>query len=159
MMHMKRYKWVAVLGLSIGAICTALLAAITPLPLWQLLLLLSIAALGFGTTFPVAVVSVQSAVARHQVGTVTGAMNFFRSLMAAVSVALFTAILLMALGGTRSSLDQLDLASTPSADMIASFRYVFVAAAALLATGALAIVLMQERWLGVAPKPNLELGD
>lgn len=158
MMHMKRYKWIAVVGLSLGAFASALLAAVTPLPLWQLLVLLSVAALGLGTTFPVTVVSVQSAVARHVVGTVTGAMNFFRSLMAAVAVALFTAILLAALGGVTSSLDQLDLTSTPSVDMVAAFRYVFLAAAILLGIGALAVAAMQERPLGEAPKPRAGRG-
>jgi EmrB/QacA subfamily drug resistance transporter len=159
MMHMKRYKWISVVGLSTGAFATALLAVATPLPLWQLLVLLSVAALGLGTTFPVTVVSVQSAVARHVVGTVTGAMNFFRSLMAALAVALFTAILLAALGGATSSLEQLDLTTTQSADMVSAFRYVFLAAAILLAIGALAVGLMQERPLGEAPKPPIDLGD
>ncbi|MDR3464661.1 MAG: MFS transporter [Xanthobacteraceae bacterium] len=159
MMHMKRYKWISVVGLATGAVASLVLAAATPLPLWQLLALLSIVALGLGTTFPVAVVSVQSAVARHQVGTVTGAMNFFRSLMAAIAVALFTAILLAELGGPSSSLDQLDLASATSQDMVAAFRYVFLASAALLAVGALAIVAMQERPLGDAPKPGVDVGE
>jgi hypothetical protein len=158
MMHMKRYKWVSVTGLTVGAVSAALLAATTPLPLWQLLVLLSIAALGLGTTFPVTVVSVQSAVARHQVGTITGAMNFFRSLMAAVSVALFTAILLAALGKVPGALDQMDLTSTPRDDMISAFRYVFMAAAVLLGIGALAVVMMQERSLE-APKPGLDLAE
>jgi len=157
MMHMQRYKWISVAGLSTGAVSCALLALATPLPLWPLLVLLSVAALGLGTTFPVAVVSVQAAVARHQVGTVTGAMNFFRSLMAAISVALFTAILLAALGGPTSSLGQLDLSSTASTDMVTAFRYVFAAAALLLAIGALAIIVMHERPL--APKPKVELAE
>jgi MFS family permease len=159
MMYMKRYKWISLLGLAIGAGAALALAMITPLPLWALLGLLSVLALGLGTTFPVAVVSVQSAVARHQVGTVTGAMNFFRSLMAALSVAVFTAILLAALNRSPSALDKLDLTSTPSADMIAAFRYVFVAAAVLLAIGALAISRMQERSLGDAPKPAVDLAE
>ena len=47
-------------------------------------------------------VSLQNAVARAQVGTVTGAMNFFRALMASFTVAAFSAILLMALGADIS---------------------------------------------------------
>ena len=74
----------------------------TTLPLWGLLALLSLFALGLGTTFPISVVSMQNAVARSQVGTVTGAMNFFRALMASFTVAAFTAILLMALGADIS---------------------------------------------------------
>jgi EmrB/QacA subfamily drug resistance transporter len=161
MMYMKHYKWISLVGLSTGAVAASALAIVTPLPLWALLVLLSVLALGLGTTFPITVVSVQAAVARHQVGTVTGAMNFFRSLMAAVSVALFTAILLAALGGTSSAaLEHPDLTSTASADMIAAFRYVFTAAAVLLGTGALAIARMQERSLGDMPsKPSLDMAE
>ena len=72
--------------------------ALTTLPLWGCWSLLSVFALGLGTAFPVSVVSMQNSVARSQVGTVTGAMNFFRALMASFTVAAFTAILLMALG-------------------------------------------------------------
>ena len=64
--------------------------ALTALPLWALLVLLSLFAVGLGTAFPVSVVSIQNAVARSQVGTVTGAMNFFRALMASFTVAAFT---------------------------------------------------------------------
>ena len=148
------------IDLSVGAVMAALLAIITPLPLWALLTLLAVLALGLGTTFPVAVVSVQAAVARHLVGTVTGAMNFFRSLMAAVTVALFTAILLAALGGASSGmLEHPDLGATSRPEMIAAFRYVFIAAAVMLGTGALAIALMFERPLGDAPKPSVDMAE
>ena len=51
--------------------------------------MLSLFALGLGTTFPISVVSLQNSVARSQIGTVTGAMNFFRALMASFTVAAF----------------------------------------------------------------------
>ena len=72
----------------------ATVLALTTLPLWGMLVLLSVFALGLGTAFPVSVVSMQNAVARAQIGTITGAMNFFRALMASFTVAAFTAILL-----------------------------------------------------------------
>ncbi len=76
MMHAKHYKRVAhhrnvVRGL-IGCVL-----ALTVLPLWALLALLSMFGLGLGTAFPISVVSAQNAVVRAQVGTVTGAINFF----------------------------------------------------------------------------------
>ena len=71
---------------------------LAPMPLWLLLVLLSVFALGLGTAFPVSTVSSQNAVARSQIGTITGATNFFRALMASFTVAVFSAILLMALG-------------------------------------------------------------
>jgi hypothetical protein len=70
----------------------------TPLPLWALLTMLGLFSIGLGTVFPVSLVSIQNAVPRPQIGTATGAMNFFRALMASFTVAAFTTILLMALG-------------------------------------------------------------
>ena len=97
----RHYKRVAIIGNTCAALAGCALA-LTTLPLWALLTLLSVFALGLGTTFPVTVVSIQNAVARSQVGTVTGALNFFRALMASFTVAAFTAILLMALGADIS---------------------------------------------------------
>src|SRR6185312_12905679 len=101
MARARHYKRVAIAGTSVAAISGTALA-FTTLPLWAMLVLLSVFALGLGTTFPVSVVSLQNAVARQQIGTVTGAMNFFRSLMSSFTVAAFTAILLMALGADIS---------------------------------------------------------
>ncbi len=154
MARSKHYKRVAIAGTSVAAIAGCALA-LTTLPLWGLLMLLSVFALGLGTTFPVSVVSLQNAVARAQIGTVTGAMNFFRSLMASFTVAAFTAILLMALGADISLAGEHrgPVNSIAPADMIAAFRYVFGAAAALLAVAALCMVAMEERPLAGPPKP------
>ena len=72
---------------------------------------------------------------RLQVGTVTGAMNFFRALMASFTVAAFTAILLMALGADISlgGEHRGPVNSIAASDMIIAFRYVFGAATALFA--------------------------
>ena len=101
MARAKHYKRVAIAGTSMAAIFGTVLT-VTTLPLWGLLIVLSLFALGLGTTFPVSVVSLQNSVARAQIGTVTGAMNFFRSLMSSFTVAAFSAILLMALGADIS---------------------------------------------------------
>jgi len=116
-------------------------------PLWAILTLLLVLSLGLGTTFPVTVVSIQNAVARSQVGTVTGAMNFFRALTASFTVAAFSAILLMALGADISLAGEHrgPVNSIAAADMIAAFRYVFGAAAAMLACAALCMILMEEK--------------
>jgi hypothetical protein len=118
--------------------------------------LLALFSLGLGTAFPISVVSLQNSVARAQVGTVTGAMNFFRALMASFMVAAFSAILLMALGADISlgGEHRGPVNSISAADMLAAFRYVFAAASLLLATGALCMVLMEERPLaGPAKQP------
>jgi EmrB/QacA subfamily drug resistance transporter len=146
MARAKHYKRVAIIGTSVAALSGFALAA-TTLPLWGLLVLLSVFALGLGTTFPVSVVSLQNSVARAQIGTVTGAMNFFRALMASFTVAAFTAILLMALGADISLAGEHrgPVSSMPPADMISAFRYVFGAAAVMLACGTLFMVAMEER--------------
>jgi EmrB/QacA subfamily drug resistance transporter len=159
MSRAKHYKRVAIIGLTGGALAGGVLAA-TAMPLWALLVLLSIFALGLGTVFPVSVVSIQNAVARSQVGTATGAMNFFRALMASFTVAAFSAILLMALGAdiSLSGEHRGPVSSIPVADMVAAFRYVFGAAAALLGLGALFMVLMEERPLA-GPATPVEMAE
>jgi hypothetical protein len=159
MARSRHYKRVAIIGNSCSAVVGCALA-LTSLPLWGLLLLLSVFALGLGTTFPVSVVSLQNAVSRSQVGTITGAMNFFRALMASFTVAAFSTILLMALGADISlgGEHRGPVNSIAPADMIMAFRYVFGAAAALVAGAALCMVLMEERPLP-GPKTPLEMAE
>jgi MFS family permease len=146
MARMKHYKRVAIIGTAFSAAIAAVLAYATPMPLWALLALLSLFALGLGTTFPISVVSIQNAVARWQVGTVTGALNFFRALAASFTVAAFTAILLMALGTDVSVGEGRNAVNAiASADMVAAFRWVLGAAAAMMAAASLLMVMMEER--------------
>lgn len=154
MARVRHYKRVAIIGTSCATLTGCVLAA-TALPLWALLVLLSVFALGLGTAFPVSVVSIQNSVARAQVGTITGAMNFFRALMASFTVAAFSAILLMALGADISLVGEHrgPVNSIPAADMIIAFRYVFGAATAMLACAALCMILMEEKPLAGPAKP------
>jgi MFS family permease len=146
MARAKHYKRVAILGTSFAALFGVVLAT-TTLPLWGLLTVLSLFALGLGTTFPISVVALQNSVARSQIGTVTGAMNFFRALMASFTVAAFAAILLMALGADISLAGEHrgPVNSIPVADMIIAFRYVFGAAAVMIAAATLCMIAMEER--------------
>ena len=135
--------------------------ALTTLPLWGLLVLLSVFALGLGTAFPVSVVSLQNAVARAQIGTLTGAMNFFRALMASFTVAAFTAILLMALGADISLAGEHrgPVSAIAAADMVAAFRFVFGAAAVMMACAALCLLIMEERPLAGPATPPAEMAE
>jgi MFS family permease len=159
MARAKHYKRVAIIGTSCSALVGCALA-LTALPLWGLLALLSVFALGLGTAFPVSVVSLQNSVARSQIGTVTGAMNFFRALMASFTVAAFSAILLVALGADISLAAEHRGAvnAIPAADMIAAFRYVFGAAAALMAGALLSMIVMEERTLA-GPARSVEMAE
>jgi EmrB/QacA subfamily drug resistance transporter len=159
MARAKHYKRVAIIGTAGSALAGCALA-LTALPLWALLVLLSVFALGLGTAFPISVVSLQNSVARSQIGTITGAMNFFRALMASFTVAAFSAILLMALGADISlgGEHRGPVSSIPVADMVTAFRYVFGAAAALLAGASLCMILMEERPLA-GPATPVEMAE
>jgi EmrB/QacA subfamily drug resistance transporter len=159
MARAKHYKRVAIIGTACAALVACALA-LTALPLWALLVLLSAFAFGLGTAFPISVVALQNSVARSQVGTVTGAMNFFRALMASFTVAAFSAILLMALGADISlgGEHRGPVNSISAADMVAAFHYVFAAAAALMACASLSMVLMEERPLA-GPATPVEMAE
>ena len=159
MARAKRYKWVAIAGTVVAAVSAGAMM-FAPMPLWLLLVLLSTFALGLGTAFPVSTVSAQNSVARSQVGTITGATNFFRALMASFTVAMFSAILLTALGpdislsGGHSSA----VNSVSAAGLIAAFRYVFGAAAAMMIVASIGMALMEERPLAGPARP-VELAE
>jgi EmrB/QacA subfamily drug resistance transporter len=160
MARAKHYKVVAIIGTSVAAI-TGYGLALSTLPLWGMLVLLSVFSLGLGTTFPVSVVSLQNSVRRPQIGTITGAMNFFRAMMSSFTVAIFSAILLMALGADISlSGEQHGAAGGISeGEMISAFRFVFGAAAVLMTGAFLCMVRMEERPLaGPATRP-VELAE
>ena len=149
MARARHYKRVAIIGTAVAVLAGVALTLVT-LPLWGLLALLSLYALGLGTVFAVSVVSVQNTVMRFQVGTATGAMNFFRALMASFMVAAFSAILLMALGADISLVGALGehrgpVNSIAAADMATAFRYVFGAATVLIAISLLCMILMEEK--------------
>ena len=159
MARARHYKRVAIIGTTCSA-ATGLALTFMVLPLWALLLLLSAFALGLGTAFPVSVVSLQNSVSRAQVGTVTGAMNFFRALLASFTVAAFSTILLMALGAdiSLSGEHRGPVNSISATDMVAAFRYVFAAAAALMAGSSLCMIAMEERPLA-GPATPVEMAE
>jgi MFS family permease len=118
--------------LSIGAVATAL----------------GIVGLGMGSLFPVTTVAVQNAVLPHQLGTATGAMNFFRQLAGAVIVAAFGAIVLGGAGTSGLTLETLasQAGGTGLAgDLAHVFRWLFAAAAACLGLGLVLLGVMEER--------------
>jgi Na+/melibiose symporter-like transporter len=105
---------------------------------------------GVGTVFPIATVCVQNAVWRHEVGTATGAMNFFRALTSALAVAVMGAILIAGLGFApeRGGVGMEVLAANAratGANLAQVFQWVFVAALAFSVLGLLALILMEER--------------
>ncbi|MBB1091768.1 MFS transporter [Rhodopseudomonas palustris] len=165
MTHLDHYKRIAIIGTGFSALMAAAIALLTPLPLWAFLTLLSLFSLGLGTVFPVSMVSIQNAVPRPQIGTATGAMNFFRALMSSFTVAAFTAVLLITFGGEiqlGGAEHRHAVGSVASADMVAAFRWVFAAAALMLAGSAICVAIMEERRLAGPDNttpPPLELAE
>ena len=81
-------------------------------------------------------------------GTATGALNFVRQLGGTITVAAFGAIVLGGIdtGGRGLTLDMLHGgAGVAGADLVAVFRWLFAAGAALLAVGLVAVLAIEER--------------
>jgi hypothetical protein len=132
------------------------------MPLYGVVIVLTLIGFGAGTVYPVATVSIQNAVPVHQVGTATGAMNFFRALASTLAVAIMGAILLAALGATpergATGVERLvETAGAAGIDMAAVFRWVFMAADAFLIAALAAVLVMEQRPLrGPATSPAPE---
>src|SRR5216684_3801911 len=100
MMHLSRYKVSAIAGGIIAIAAAAAMVRWPAMPLAGVVVAVTLIGFGVGTVYPVATVSIQNAVPMHQVGTATGAMNFFRALASTLAVAVMGAILLAGLGAT-----------------------------------------------------------
>ena len=155
MMHLRRYKVSAIAGGIIAIAAVAAMVRWPAMPLYGVVIAVALIGFGVGTVYPVATVSIQNAVPMHQVGTATGAMNFFRALASTLAVAVMGAILLAGLGATpeRGAGVELMLESAGALglDVAWIFRWVFVAADAFLVLALLAIVLMEERRCAARP--------
>ena len=148
MARTERYKRTAVVGLAAGSAAMAVLAVWpTTFSLAGVAVLLAITGFGIGTNFPVTTTSVQNAVAPHQMGTVTGVLNFFRSLGGAILVAAFGAIFLASVpGGNHVSIQELVLEGVAQgSDFTPVFRGVFAAASVTILLAFAGMAAMEER--------------
>jgi len=158
MMYLRHYK-VSAIGGAIIAITSVTALAIQPaMPLYGVIIALTLIGFGAGTIYPVATVSIQNAVPAHQVGTATGAMNFFRALASTLAVAIMGTILLAALGATPERGTGMEVlvetARVAGIDIAIVFRLVFFAADLFLVAALAAVLLMEERPLrGPATRP------
>lgn len=158
MMYREHYKWVPISFLSVAIGALLVLAWYPQMPVLGVVIALAIVGIAIGSSYPVGTVSVQNAVARHQVGTAMGAMNFFRALGSALLVAIMGAIVLAGFGaapqrgGGNEKL--VAAASGLGGDHLPHvFSWVFVAAAACLALGVFSLIMMEERPLRGSPAP------
>ncbi len=154
----QKYKLAPMIGLPLAAFIYTILAVFPgvdflpkPARLWGYEIMLVIASAGLGTIMSVSIVAVQNVVERHQMGTATGMMNFFRSLGGALLVAAFGAVLFGQvfglLGGSASTgltpevLDHLK--TTGNAAVI--FRPLFGMGAGGLVLAFIALWTMEEK--------------
>jgi EmrB/QacA subfamily drug resistance transporter len=151
MSRFAHYKRAPFVGLAAAfAALVVLAAAPDRLPIAAICTALGVIGLGMGSLFPVTTVSVQNAVLPYQLGTATGAMNFFRQLAGAVIVAAFGAIVLGGAGPAGLTLETLAAQASGGAglaqtDLAHVFRWVFAAAAACLGVGLVMLAVMEER--------------
>jgi EmrB/QacA subfamily drug resistance transporter len=143
--RLTHYMRFPIVGL-VAAIATfALLAVDTAeLTLGWFTLLLGVLGVAIGPMYPTSTIVMQNAVKLHQLGTATGALNFFRLLGGAVIVAVFGAIVLGSTGdgGGITTLERL---AAGHADFVPGFRLVFVAGAVFLSIALACVFLVEER--------------
>jgi EmrB/QacA subfamily drug resistance transporter len=147
--RMTRYKRVPVAGMALGILMlTGFALKPTGLSLFEVAVLLTVGGIGLGVMYPVTTTVVQNAVAPHQLGIATGALNFFRLLGGAIIVAAFGAILLGGMGASGQGLTLevlLSGAARSGTDLAAPFRIAFAAGAGFLALGLLAVLAIEEK--------------
>ena len=130
------------LCIGVGAVVALALAAETMTPLrFQIILLLI--GIGFGPTAPLTQVALQNTVPVHDLGAALGSMNFVRTLVATIMIAMFGAIVLAnaPVGARAGTLSQSFLGSAS----VATFGVVFLVIAATLAASFLALFLLEEK--------------
>ena len=148
MSRLAHYKRAPFIGLAAALAALILLAAVPHrLSIPVVCSALGFIGLGMGSLFPVTTVSVQNAVAMHQLGTATGAMNFFRQLAGAIIVALFGAIVLGGAGPAGITVEALasHASGLAQTDLAHVFRWVFAVAAGWVGLGLVFLAVMEER--------------
>jgi EmrB/QacA subfamily drug resistance transporter len=149
MMYLRRYKVSAIVGAIVAIASVSALVVWPAMPLYGVVIVLTLVGFGAGPVSPVATVSIQNAVPATQVGTATGAMNFFRALASTLAVAIMGAILLAGLGATPERGIGVELlvatAGAAGVDVAAVFRFAFAAADIFVVAALVAMLLMEER--------------
>jgi MFS family permease len=147
MLYFTHYKRLPIAGLSMAIAAVTFMAfGASSLSFVQMEVVLALISLGMGTVLPITTVTVQNAVAPHQLGTATGSMNFFRNLGSALIISIFSALLL---GGEGQIKGRALEAVVQGED----FKAMFLAAALGFGLSLLFISLQQERPLrGKSPQ-------
>ena len=106
-------------------------------------IILLLIGIGFGPTAPLTQVALQNTVPVHDLGAALGSMNFVRTLVATIMIAIFGAIVLAdaPVGARAGTLSQSFLGGAA----VATFSTVFFAITATLAASFLALFLLEEK--------------
>jgi EmrB/QacA subfamily drug resistance transporter len=143
--RLTHYMRVPIVGLIIAIVTLGFLAAEPAgLSLGVFSVLLGILGAAIGPMYPASTILMQNAVKLHQLGTATGALNFFRLLGGAVIVAVFGAIVLGSVGD-HTGVVTLEKLAAGHADFAHAFRFVFIAAAIFLAIALVCVLTVEER--------------
>ncbi|HZH50567.1 MAG TPA: MDR family MFS transporter [Microvirga sp.] len=148
MAKVKHYKRLPVGGLLVAMAATAAMAVLGErLSLAGIEVILAVVSIGLGTLLPVSTVSIQNAVLPHELGTATGAANFFRSLGGALIVAVFGAIVLggTGLSGAASFETLAAVAAQSGVNLSDVFGSVFAAASLGFGLALAFLLAMEER--------------
>jgi MFS family permease len=139
--RVKHYKALptACLVLAVAAVIALALSAsaMTPLKFQIILFLIGV---GFGPTAPLTQVALQNTVAVRHLGTAVGTMNFGRTLMGSVLVAVFGAVVLAGVHGPAG-----EGARTLTGTSASTFAEVFFATAGTLSIALLALIRLEEK--------------
>jgi EmrB/QacA subfamily drug resistance transporter len=143
--RLTHYMRVPIVGLVVAIVTLIVLAIYSgQLSLGAFTLLLMVLGAAIGPMYQTSTIVMQNAVKLHQLGTATGALNFFRLLGGAIVVAVFGAIVLGSSGEQVGSASLERLGGQP-ADFAIAFRFVFLAAAAFLAVALTCLFAVEER--------------
>jgi EmrB/QacA subfamily drug resistance transporter len=143
--RLTHYMRVPIVGLIIAIVTLGFLAAEPAgLSLGVFSVLLGILGAAIGPMYPASTILMQNAVKLHQLGTATGALNFFRLLGGAVIVAVFGAIVLGS-AGDHTGVVTLEKLAAGHADFAHAFRFVFIAAAIFLVIALVCVLTVEER--------------
>ncbi|MEA2955533.1 MAG: hypothetical protein QOJ58_1030, partial [Alphaproteobacteria bacterium] len=140
--HIVHYKRLPLIALVFSLGATAAMAFAHSYSLLLIEVLLATISVGLGTVMPVTTVSIQNAVAVHELGTATASMNFFRQLGGAFIVAIFGTIVLNGAGISGVGVAQ-GIVGTP--ELVNAFRSVFLTAAAGVLVCLLFLLRMEEK--------------
>ncbi len=141
--RVRHYKLVPVccLLVGIGAIFTLGFSA-SGMSSWHFEIILFLIGAGFGPTAPLTQVILQNTVPPQHLGAAVGTMNFARTLMGTMLVAVFGAIVL---GGTPIGAADGAGRHFLSAASTAAFAYVFFTGAITMTVAFMAMILVQEK--------------